>query len=387
MKGRRRILMVTYLPPAVGGIATWAGIVRRLSRGGQHSYLFLDVSGVRAGGRPLVIAKALSSALLLARLVKHLCVSRPDVVHINCCLSAAGLWRFLLTAKLAAAWRVPVVAHYHGSLPDAFDRLPAHSTYALKWLAGSADANIGITQASVSVLHALCAGRKAYYLPNFIEDTWLDSPAPSREGVVEGASGGKLRAIYVGRLSRDKGTLDLLRAARDLPSVEFILVGEITDGVRGALKAAPPNVEVTGEIPREEVMAQLRRSDLLVFPSHREGFPNSVLEAMAAGLPAVCTRVGSIEEMIEEGKGGLLAPPSDVPALVGGIRRLAADWRLLREMGEFNRNVCDSRYRYSTVIRELFKVYELIAPAPPGRPEAEGERFHVSKGTRFQAGR
>jgi glycosyltransferase involved in cell wall biosynthesis len=369
MTGRRRILMLTYLPPAVGGIATWAGIVRRLSRGGRFSFLFLDVAGLR-GGRRAALFKVLSAALLLARLVKHLCVSRPDVVHINCCLSAAGLWRFLLAARLASAWRVPVLVHYHGSLPDAAARLPAHSNYALKKLVRSADANVGITRASVSLLDVLCNGRKAYYLPNFIEDAWVDPPATACAETAADARGEKLRAIYVGRLSRDKGTLDLIRAARELPGVEFVMVGEITESVRGALKTAPPNVAVTGVLPRTEVMELLRRSDLLVFPSHREGFPNSVLEAMATGLPAVCTQVGGIKEMIEVGKGGLLTPPSDVPALVGSIKSLTADRGRMREMGAFNRVACRSRYRYSAVISELFRIYDSLA-----RHAAAGERL------------
>jgi glycosyltransferase involved in cell wall biosynthesis len=355
----RRVLVISYLPPTHGGIATWAGALRRCASNSGYRFLFESVGGIRSGdGLPLG-PKALAAVGLIVRLLYRLVVNRPELVHVNCCMSPLGVWRDLLVASMVRACRVPLLVHYRGSLPDVIDRLSRRSRLALHWLMRLASVNVGVTRDSESLLRRFCGGDRAAYLPNFIDDRRpaLSSGVPQRQP----RECRRTRAAYVGRLSADKGTLDLLQAARLLPEVDFVLMGEITEGIRSAVQAAPANVTATGNLPRAEVLSSLRDVDLFVFPSRREGFPNAVLEAMASGLPVVSTRVGAIPEVVEEGIGGYLVGPSDPNALASAIRRLARDAALSRRMGEQNRFACAEKFGFETVFASLTALYERIA--------------------------
>ncbi len=355
----RRVLVISYLPPMPGGIATWAGILRAQASEKGYVFQFLEIPARRGRAVRRRIVQALDAILLLARLVRYSAGGLSDLVHINCCLSAVGIWRDLAAALLAAAGGTPVVVHYHGSLPEVVRRLAAPSRFALRRLIGLAGMNIGVTRESVAWL-ARRTPTRAAYLPNFVEDLLLRR-ADGANPQTTWNPARRPQAIYVGRLSGDKGIFDLLRVATLLPRVDFVLVGEVLKEAKAAIDAAPANIRHLGPVSRPEAMELLCGSDIFVFPSHREGFPNAVLEAMAAGFPVVATRVGEIAEIIAEGEGGWLVAPGDVPALVGAVDRLASDPVTARKMGAFNKDVCEARYSVSAVLPNLVAIYDALA--------------------------
>jgi glycosyltransferase involved in cell wall biosynthesis len=137
------------------------------------------------------------------------------------------------------------------------------------------------------------------------------------------------------------------------------------DDLHAALRDAPPNVILTGHLPRGQVFDRLLDSDVFVFPSRREGSPNAVLEAMAAGLPVVATRTGGLPDMVTDGEGGYLVPSRDVDALTSAVRRLAADRELAVRMGAHNRAVCAERFAFSIVFGRLSAIYETALSETP----------------------
>mgnify|MGYP003599772533 CR=1 FL=1 len=123
----------------------------------------------------------------------------------------------------------------------------------------------------------------------------------------------------VARLAPEKAPQDFLRTAAQIPEATFVVVG---DGpLRADLEAlAPSNVRFLGF--RDDMPGVYASLDVLVQPSLREGMPMTILEAMASGVPVVATRVGAAADVIDNGRTGMLIPPSDVPSMMAAVRSL-----------------------------------------------------------------
>jgi glycosyltransferase involved in cell wall biosynthesis len=121
-------------------------------------------------------------------------------------------------------------------------------------------------------------------------------------------------------------------------------------------------VTLTGRVPRDELVRQYCRSELLVSPSLYEGFGLPAAEAMACGMPVIATTAGAFPEIIEDGVSGLLVPPGDVAALAAAIRRLMADVQLREELGRAARKrIVDTFSWQQTTVRTLALYQEVIS--------------------------
>lgn len=152
--------------------------------------------------------------------------------------------------------------------------------------------------------------------------------------------------LFLGWVERAKGILDLIRAVRRerarLGKARFVVCGR--GGAWSEAQALCQELGVgdqfvfKGWVHGEEKRTLLTSSDALVLPSYAEGMPNAVLEAMAAGLAVVASRVGAIPDLVEDGRSGLLVDAGDVEALGRALVRLAEDPPLRAELGQAARD-------------------------------------------------
>ena len=161
------------------------------------------------------------------------------------------------------------------------------------------------------------------------------APRPRRDG---GDPADPVVIVSVGRAVAKKGYDDLLDALAALPTGlgwRFVHIGGggLLDGLRARARSLgiADRVEWRGAQPRAAVLAALAAAHLLVLASKiardgdRDGLQNVLMEAQAAGLAAVATRVSAIPELIEDGVTGVLVPPEDPPALAAAVAALARD--------------------------------------------------------------
>ena len=181
--------------------------------------------------------------------------------------------------------------------------------------------------------------------------------------------------VCVARFAPQKAHDVLLRAlARvDDPSVRLLLVGDdpFGDGRRKAEAVARElalgDRAVFAGI-RRDVPQLLAASDAFVMASLWEGLGLVFLEAMAAGLPVVSTRVSAVPEVVVEGETGLLVPPSDADALAAAMRALAADPALRAKLGAAGRGRVRERFGLDRMVDETLAVYaEVASGRPPSR--------------------
>ncbi|MFQ5804222.1 MAG: glycosyltransferase [Candidatus Methylomirabilales bacterium] len=170
----------------------------------------------------------------------------------------------------------------------------------------------------------------------------------------------------VGRLHSKKGHKYLIDAVgpviRRFPHAVFLAVG--AGGLRDELESQARRLGVASHLRflghRDDVRDFLALCDLFVLPSLSEGMPLSLLEAMAAGVPAVATRIAGITDVVEDGKTGLLVPPADSRALAKGITTLLEDRMFARQMGEAGREVVACRFSLAGMVRAYQEIYATL---------------------------
>jgi glycosyltransferase involved in cell wall biosynthesis len=157
--------------------------------------------------------------------------------------------------------------------------------------------------------------------------------------------------LFVGRLSEEKGVLELAVAARDLPLV-VAGSGHLAARVPGAVGAVPP-----GELGR-----YYERAAIVAVPSRREGYGLVAREAMAYGRPVVASAVGGLVEAIEDGVTGVLVPARDPVALRHALEQLLADAGRRGRLGAAARAYAVERFSREAEVEALLGVYaEVVA--------------------------
>jgi phosphatidyl-myo-inositol dimannoside synthase len=153
--------------------------------------------------------------------------------------------------------------------------------------------------------------------------------------------------LYVGRLSPEKGILELVAAADGL---ELVVVGD------GQLRDKVP--QALGFVPNAELGPYYRRAAVVAVPSRREGYGVVCAEAMAHGRPVVASAVGGLLDLVAHGETGLLVPPGDAKGLREALTWLLSDGDLRRRMGEAGRARARERLSWERATAETLRAYE-----------------------------
>ena len=154
--------------------------------------------------------------------------------------------------------------------------------------------------------------------------------------------------LYAGRLSAEKGILDLLAAADDGMKLTIAGDGPLRERVPGAL----------GFVPHDELGPLYDRAAVVAVPSRREGFGVACAEAMAHGRPVVAAAVGGLLDLVVDEETGLLVPPGDVGALRKALRRLLADEELRARLGANARRRAEETLSWERVTDRTLAAYE-----------------------------
>lgn len=173
---------------------------------------------------------------------------------------------------------------------------------------------------------------------------------------------------WVGRMEAVKAPLDLARAfiemtGRDEHSSRQVVLalvggGSLYDEVCEVLQAAGLGDRVWLPGSRDDVPGLLQAMDLFVLPSLAEGISNTILEAMASGLPVVATRVGGNVELIAEGETGQLVPSGDPQALASALERYVRDPGLLKNHGTAARNRAEREFGIDAMVASYLQLYD-----------------------------
>ncbi|HEX5592928.1 MAG TPA: glycosyltransferase [Solirubrobacterales bacterium] len=301
----------------------------------------------------------------LARLLRH---ERPEVFHAHMSSPVACKWG--LAAAVAA--RVPAVL---GTVQVGGYEPPDRSAYwQLRGLARGVDRYLAVSR---EIAGELVEGlgwpaEKIEVVYNAVDLARVEVEAPP--GLREQLGGSETRALVLtpARLDAQKGHDVLLEAMPQVPDATFLFAGEGPERERLETLAAQlgiaDRVRFLGR--REDVPQLLAACDVFALPSLYEGSSLAVLEAMAAGIPIVSSAIGGTEELIEDGRSGLLVKPGDSEALAAALRRALGDPELRKSLTARARERVEAGLTREAMASRVEGVYRELLGAAPSADEA-----------------
>jgi glycosyltransferase involved in cell wall biosynthesis len=177
--------------------------------------------------------------------------------------------------------------------------------------------------------------------------------------------------IFVGRIVGDKGINELVQAFIRLqnvkPNVRLFLIGKYEanlDPIKSETKElidSNTSIEAVGPQYGDDLKAYYAASDCFVFPSYREGFPNTVMEAGAMDLPSIVTDINGSREIIINGENGVIIPSKDADALYSAMLRMATDTPTTKRMARSARQLIADRFEQGFVRQCLYDFYQEIS--------------------------
>jgi glycosyltransferase involved in cell wall biosynthesis len=324
--------------------------------------------------RPLQLALPRSGdpkAMLCAcrRLIRIINEIRPAVVHLHT-PAAAMPSRMIPRSLMPKATRIVYTVHGFAHVWDNNSWRNRALETAERVLAPRTDLMLFQSREDLAETRARSYRTTLRYLGNGVEEGWFTVQPRSVPRT-------PLELLFVGRLVREKGVLDLLEALSQVPGANLTVVGtELPterDGVESAARSraqAPDligRVRFLGPVAKDAMPAVVASCDALVLPSYREGVPRSLIEGFAAGRPAIATDVRGCRELVQDGETGFLVPPRRPDLLAVAMRRLV-DLRpeQYRAMSVAAHALASDQYRESTVFRRLLNAYVEIGVPPEG---------------------
>jgi glycosyltransferase involved in cell wall biosynthesis len=270
----------------------------------------------RAPWKALLLPAFLASYALAARRAAR----DADLVHAH----------WLPSAFPALATRKPLVLQLWGTDVELAER----ARPLVRWLVRRARVVVCPSEALATSAHELGA-RDVRVIPNgvAIPEHVAEPDEPPH-------------VLYAGRLSEEKGVLELLEATASLPRV---IVGD------GPLRDRVP--DAVGFVPPSELGAYFERAAVVVCPSRREGYGVVAREAMAYGRPVVASAVGGLLDAVEDGVTGVRVPPRDPPALRAALESLLADPERRRSLGAAAREAARARFSWEAATRATIEAY------------------------------
>ena len=360
-----RVLLVSPLPPPAGGIARWTSLVTGYAGGrGDVRIAVVDTalrwrsihnnsSAARiAAGFPQLIGCSM-------RLLEQARKGLVDVVHINSS-GQFGIVRDYLLARIARSFRIPVVYHIRfGRIPDIAEKrtrewraFAAVARRAQAVIALDRDTQVAVAQRIPSVPVEL--------VPNCVD------PASVKSGTSRALPPGNANtALFVGWVIPAKGVRELFEVWHEASPADWrlIVVGSYDEAYISSLNlppAARSRIDLRGELPHQDVLALMGQCRFLVHPSHTEGFPNVIAEAMILGKPVLSTAVGAIPDMLSDGC-GVVIPPQDAGQLAEAIRAMIANEESRERMGRSAARKAHAEYTVGGVFARYLDIWKKAA--------------------------
>jgi glycosyltransferase involved in cell wall biosynthesis len=351
-----RVLMIGTALGGQGGVAAVIDVLRRDGLFERESVRYLGSH--RDGSRG---AKARAAFNAFWRTALACLRERPAVVHVHSA-SRASFVRKSLLLLLARCAGCRTIFHLHGGEFRQFagDESGAPMRWWIRHTMEKSSAVIALSDGWAGFVRAFAPAARVVVVPNPV----ALPPEAARHHEQPG------RILFLGRAEAGKGVFELLAAVAALapafPHIQLVIGGngDLEQLRRRALDLGiSDRLLLPGWLEPPEKSLELARAQVFCLPSHAEGLPMAMLEAMAAAKAVVVSHVGAIPEAVSDHESGLLVAPRDTAALAAALATLLGDGALRERLGANARATVQQRFSSAVVVAKLSALYrELAAP-------------------------
>jgi glycosyltransferase involved in cell wall biosynthesis len=374
-RAKLRVLVSGALPPPVGGMTSYYQTLLNSSLHDQVDLHFVQTSSQKrdfSSSGLLTIANLIAAIQDSSRFTWAILVNHPQISHIGTALGLSFV-KHSYCVFIARLFGSRVLLHPHCSLAILYSERSKSWKWFFKYVVNMSNGIVALSKEWLQ-LRSIVPGCMVYYLPNAIDLTLYHNVAVKRLAQVKRE--GPCRILYLGYLGEAKGSFDLLKVAAEVRShgmdMIFDLVGgELSPGEIEQLrnKIRQDNLEscVRLHLPvyNHEKLAYLQNADIFVYPSHHEGMPMAVIEAMACGLPIVASQVGGLPDLVIDGVNGILVEPGQPDRLADVLCRLSKDHELQYSMQKASYQIGCEKYDIEQHVTRLISIYKTILYGSP----------------------
>lgn len=367
---RPRVLISGHLPPPMSGIGTYYQTLLGSSLPNRVNLQFIDTSARRRPGSETGIWS--SSNLVSAigdcvRFAREVLVFRPEICHIATSYKLSFL-KHSVCVVLAKLLGSKVLLHPHCSFYFLYEKQGKAWQWFVRRIVNLCQ-GIVVLSNEWTKLQEIVPGCQIYYLPNAISlSSYIDV---GREKLESKAEKPCTQILYLGHLGKEKGSFDLICAAKRVlaqePGVIFNLVGQeqvIGDLERLNIQVADAGLEqfvhIQPAVTGAEKIELFRSADVFVYPSYHEGMPMAVIEAMACGLPIIATQVGGLPELVCPGSNGLLVTAGRPDQLANAIRQLIVNPQMRYSMQTSSFQLAQENFDIEQLVLRLLDIYQTL---------------------------
>jgi len=347
---------------ARGGVTSYYSILRK--------HFFADIDYFTVGARVHGKEKWRSVKRLIKdswNFYKTLKNNYYDIIHLNPSLGFKAVIRDGILLIIAKASGKKVVVFFHGWDYNCQRVIWRYFVAFFRIIYSRADAFVVLASEFKNSLESMGFRKPIYLITTAVADELFhqadNAPSPQKEKELKG----RFNILFLARIERAKGIYEALDAFEILkskhPFVTLTIAGdgpEFADAKKYSQSHGMEDVNFLGYVIEQAKQSAFSNADVYLFPSHTEGMPISVLEAMVFGLPVVTRSVGGIRDFFEDGRMGFVTESLEPEIFAGLVEKLIQDKSLCSKIGHYNRQYAKENFLASKIAKDIQEIYTQV---------------------------